>query len=193
MKLIALTGGIGSGKSTVLNEFKKLGAEVMSCDEISHRIMLRGGSAYTEVTDKFGSTILNEDKEIDRKRLAAIVFSDNEKLELLNRITHRLIYAEIDKQIKESSAAVVCVEIPLLFTTVSPLEIDLKIAVVASEDIRIKRVMERDGMSADEVRARMAKQLSDDEMRKKADCVIENNGDMETLCSAVKEIYYSMI
>ena len=193
MKLIALTGGIGSGKSTVLNEFKRLGAEVISCDEISHRIMLRGGSAYTEVTDKFGSIILNEDKEIDRKRLAAIVFSDNEKLELLNSITHRLIYAEIEKQIIKSLAAVVCVEIPLLFTTVSPLKIDLKIAVIAEEDIRIKRVMERDGVSADEVKARMEKQLSDDEMRKRADCVIENNGDADALYSAVKDIYYSII
>lgn len=189
MKLIALTGGIGSGKSTVLNEFKKLGAFIISCDEISHRIMLPGGSAYREVREAFGDVILTANGEIDRKKLASIVFSDNKKLEIINGITHRLIYSEIKKQTENVTAAVICVEIPLLFTTECPLDIDYRIAVIADDDIRIERVIKRDNVSCEDVKVRMEKQLSNDEMSKKADFVIENNGDMKALKERTEYIY----
>ena len=115
MKIIAVTGGIGSGKSTVSAEFAALGAKVISADAVSHEIMLPGGSAYEAVVELFGSEILNTNGEIERAQLADIVFSDAEKLNSLNSVTHRLIYEEIQRRIDSSAASTVCLEIPLLF------------------------------------------------------------------------------
>ena len=189
MKVIGLTGGIGSGKSTVLCEFRNLGADIISCDEISHRIMKRGESAYNEVVAEFGNGILNAENEIDRRKLASIVFADGKKLEVLNGITHRLIYEDIKRQISESGAELVCVEIPLLFNSECPLELAAKIAVLADKEVRISRVMKRDNSTRDEVEARIRKQLSDSEMREKADYIIENNDNIDYLQHQVEKIY----
>ena len=192
MKIIALTGGIGSGKSSALLEFQKLGAEIIDSDKISHMLMMRGKAAYNEVVAEFGREILSENGEIDRKRLAEIVFSDEKKLKRLNEITHTLIYNEIKRRISESDADVVCIEIPLLFSSENPLDLDMKIAVVANRETRISRVISRDGCERQQAEARMNRQLSDDEMRRLADCVIENNGDIKALEKRVCEIYKSL-
>lgn len=193
MKVIALTGGIGSGKSTVAAEFAKLGAEVIDSDKISYEIMLPEGSAYTEVVETFGGEILLDDEKINRKHLADIVFADNIKLKMLTDITHRLIYEEIQRRIDMSGAEVVCLEIPLLFTSECPVDINLKIAVVASCDIRLKRVVERDRCTEEQAKMRMAKQLSDEEMIRLSDCYIENSGDLEYLKEQVKIVYNKII
>ncbi len=193
MKVIALAGGIGSGKSTVAAEFAKLGAEVIDSDKISYEIMLPGGSAYTEVVETFGGEILLDDEKINRKHLADIVFADNIKLKMLTDITHRLIYEEIQRRIDMSGAEVVCLEIPLLFTSECPVDINLKIAVVASCDIRLKRVVERDRCTEEQAKMRMAKQLSDEEMIRLSDCYIENSGDLEYLKEQVKIVYNKII
>lgn len=193
MKVIALTGGIGSGKSTVLGEFKLLGAGIISCDEISHRIMLKGGSAYNEITEAFGTDILNSNGEINRKKLADIVFSDREKLEVLNEISHRLIYDEVKRMISAMDADVVCIEIPLLFSAECPIKLDLTVAVTAPVETRIDRVICRDKCTREQVLARMENQLTDEKLQKLADCVIENNGDLEGLRQRVTEIYTSLI
>ena len=192
MKTIALTGGIGSGKSSALFEFQKLGAEIIDSDKISHMLMMRGGAAYNEVVAEFGREILGGDGEIDRKKLAKIVFSDEKKLKRLNKITHTLIYKEIKRRIFESTADVVCIEIPLLFSSENPLDFDMKVAVVADRETRISRVISRDRTTREQAEARMNKQLSDDEMRRLADCVIENNGDIKALVRRVREIYKSL-
>ena len=192
MKIIAVTGGIGSGKSTVSNEFKKLGAYVVDTDAISHEIMMRGYSAYDMVVAEFGNGILSDDLEIDRKRLADIVFNDKNKLETLNSIMHKEIYAELQRRIEASDSDIVCAEIPLLFTAKCPIEIDVKVVVSASDDVRIRRVMLRDNCSADKVKERMANQLSDSEMCKLADVVIVNNGDIDLVREQVKAVFDSL-
>lgn len=192
MKTIALTGGIGSGKSSALREFQKLGAEIIDSDKISHMLMMCGKAAYNEVVAEFGREVLGENGEIDRKKLAGIVFSDEKKLKRLNEITHKLIYKEIKRKIFESNADVVCIEIPLLFTGENPLDLDMKIAVVADRETRISRVTSRDGATREQAEARMNRQLSDDEMRRLADCVIENDGDIKALERRVREIYKSL-
>jgi len=193
MKCIALTGGIGAGKSAAAAEFARLGAEVIDADKISRRIMLPGESAYNKVVAEFGSGILLQDGTINRRALGDIVFSDREKLEKLNSITHSQIYEEIKRGINMSEAEVVCVEIPLLFTTKCPVEFDMKIAVIASPETRIKRTMERDNVTLEQVEARMEKQLSDEELKVLADCVIENDGDIELLRKQVEAIYNSLL
>lgn len=192
MKVIAITGGIGAGKSTVSDEFKKLGAYVVDTDAISHKIMRRGFGAYDMVVAEFGNEILGDDSEIDRKRLADIVFNDKEKLKRLNTIMHKEIYAELQRMIDASDADVVCAEIPLLFTAKCPIKIDVRAVVSASDDVRIKRVMARDNCSAEKVKERMANQLSDSEMCSLADVVIVNNGDMDLVEKQVKAVYDSM-
>lgn len=189
MKVIALTGGIGSGKSTVAAEFERLGADVIDSDKISYEIMLPGGSAYNEVVETFGKEILHSDGTIDRKHLGDIVFLNNEKLKTLTDITHRLIYKEMQRRMNLSESEVVCLEIPLLFTSKCPIDIMLKIVVTAPRDMRIKRVIRRDRCTREQVEARMAKQLSDDEMIRLADCVIENDGDIEYVRGQVLCIY----
>lgn len=193
MKVIAITGGIGSGKSVCLREFERLGAHIISCDEISHRIMMRGGSAYEEVLERFGNEILGKDNEIDRAALAEIVFSDRNKLEELNSITHRLIFEEINKNINETAAGIICIEIPLLFTIESPIDIDFKIAVIAPRETRINRAMVRDGASREKIEARIKNQITDEEMQRLADYVIENDGNFDTLSKRVEKIFEEIV
>ncbi len=189
MIVIALTGGIGSGKSTVAAEFKKLGADVIDSDKISHEIMQKGCSAYNEVVYAFGSSILKNDGTIDRKHLGDIVFSDSKKLKVLTDITHRLIYKEIQRRIDLSESEIICLEIPLLFTSECPIDIMCKIVVTSPRDLRTERVIKRDGCTKEQVEARMAKQLSDEEMIRLADCHIENTGDTEYIKEQVLCIY----
>lgn len=192
MKIIAVTGGIGSGKSTVSAEFAALGAEVISADAVSHEIMLPGKNAYEAVVKLFGREILDSNDEIDRVRLADIVFSDAEKLNSLNSVTHRLIYEEIQRRIDSSEASTVCLEIPLLFSAKCPISIDASIAVTADKEIRLERVIVRDGCTAEQALARMAKQLPDEYLAAHADFVIENNGDIEALKIKTAEIWQSL-
>lgn len=192
MKVIAVTGGIGSGKSTVTNEFTRLGARTISADSVAHENMARGGCAYDEIVGAFGSGIVGESGEINRARLADIVFSDDKKLALLNSITHRRVYDSIKRKIAAARAdgvRLVCVEIPLLFSAECPMDIDLSIAVVADTDIRIKRTTERDNCTAEQARARIGKQISDARLRELADVTIENNGDLDDLYQKVKAIF----
>lgn len=193
MKLIVVTGGIGAGKSFVSKEFKRLGAYILDADKVSHEIMMPGGSAYNEVIKEFGEKILFPDKSINRKMLGNIVFADNDKLNKLNKIMHFRIYSEIEKRIEQSNAEVVCLEIPLFFTTQCPLEIDMKIAVIAPIEVKTARVMERDGASREQVISRMNKQLSNEEFSALADVVINNDGDEESLALQVAEIYNKLL
>ena len=189
MKVIAVTGGIGSGKSVVSGVFGELGANVIDSDVVAHEIMEKGNAAYNETAEHFGHKILKGNGEIDRKALADIVFNDKAELSVLNEITHKHIYSEIKRRLTD---CVNCVEIPLLFSAKCPLKIDLSVAVIADVDTRIKRITNRDGCSEDDALARIKNQLSDDEFRKMADCIIENNGDIEAVKQRVKEIFSSI-
>lgn len=193
MKLIAVTGGIGAGKSRATREFSKLGADIISADKISHEVMKKYGLAYNETVNFFGRDILLENGEINRAALGKIVFSNSEKLKKLNDITHKHIFAGINDAIKKSKADVVCVEVPLLFTSKCPIDFDLTIAVIADDDIRVKRVMNRDNCTEEEARMRMAKQLGNEEYKKLADVTIENNGNKDTFRQNIVRIYNELI
>ena len=175
MKLIGITGGIGSGKTTVSGMFARLGAEVIDADEISRAVTKKGGAAYPELKEAFGKEILLPSGEIDRKALAKIVFSDKERLKRLNEITHRHIFIEMQKRMEASKAQVVVMDVPLLFSSEFPFKCDLTVGVTAALEERIKRVESRDGMARDEVLRRIENQISDEELKKKADVIIENN------------------
>lgn len=193
MKIVAVTGGIGSGKSMASREFERLGAYVIDADKISHEIMMKNGAAYNEVIEAFGNGILRTDGEIDRMALGDIVFADSKKLKRLTDITHRIIYSEIERRIEKADAEIICLEIPLLFTSECPVHIDMTVAVLADSEVRIARVMERDGCTREQVEARMKKQLSDEEMCRRADCTVENSHGIEELRAQVKKIFKTLI
>lgn len=175
MKIIGITGGIGAGKSTVSEEFKKYGACIIDADKISHQVTAKNGSAYAEIVENFGTDVLKSDGEIDRKKLAGIVFSDQNELEKLNYITHKHIFEKMREEIASSDRELIILDVPLLFSADFDIKCDYKIAVVANLQERIKRVMFRDGISRDDVLKRIDAQLSDEEMREKADMCIEND------------------
>ena len=116
MKIIGITGGIGAGKSTVCEEFKKYGACIIDADKISHQVTAKNGSAYAEIVENFGTDVLKSDGEIDREKLAGIVFSDQNELEKLNYITHKHIFEKMREEIASSDSELIILDVPLLFS-----------------------------------------------------------------------------
>lgn len=197
IKIIGLTGGIGSGKSTVANLFEDMGAYVIDADKIAHDIMDPGMSAYNEVLDAFGYEILNPDKSINRKSLAKIVFNDKSALEQLNSITHKYIFAEIENKInyciKKHEHEIIILDVPLLFNSDFPFSCDRTIAVVADKAVRIKRTVNRDDCTAAQVEERMKNQLSDERLTELADYIINNSSDLTALHDRVNSVYNDII
>lgn len=189
MKQIGITGGIGSGKSKACSCFARLGAEIIDADKISHGILEPSGNAFAATISAFGQGILNPDGTVDRKKLGEIVFSDSEKLKQLNQITHPAIFDEMKRRIAISTADLICLDVPLLFSSDFPFVCDATVAVIADFDIRIQRILKRDGCTEAEAKRRIAAQLSDDILIEKSDYVLYNNGTKEELAAQVKRLY----
>lgn len=187
MRIIGVTGGIGAGKSTVSKMFSQLGADIVDADEIARAVTKKEGRAFSEIISFFGKEILSESGEIDRKKLAGIVFSDKEKLVALNEITHKYVFIEMEEQIKNSKKDVVILDVPLLFSSDFKLSYDFSVGVVAKIEERIKRVKQRDGLSEEEILMRIENQISDRELEEKADFIVENN-DYNKALKSVEQI-----
>ena len=187
--IIGITGGIGTGKTTVLEMFKtEFDAEVIEADHIGHVITEPGASAYRPVVDAFGETILNHtDMTIDRKRLGDIVFSDKEKLKLLNSITHPFIQQEIEKIISMSTKKLLILEAAILTETTLKDICDEIWYIYSDESIRIERLAKYRGMSEEKARSIIANQPLDNEFRKCCHVEINNSGDRENTLMQIKE------
>ncbi len=181
MKIIGITGGTGAGKSELSAKLGQLGATVVDSDLISHRISKKGGAAFDEIVTSFGTDILDKTGEIDRKRLGKIVFENPDKLELLEKITHKHIFERMQQEIEACDTDAVVLDVPLLFQGNFPIKCDLTVAVIADEETRIKRIMNRDGITKDAAVARIKNQLSNDEYKALADVCFENNGGPEEI------------
>ncbi|HIV86333.1 MAG TPA: dephospho-CoA kinase [Candidatus Monoglobus merdigallinarum] len=194
MIIIGLTGSIGAGKSAVSGIFKSLGAYIIDADKIAHEVTEKGEKAYSEIVEYFGTGILSSDGSIDRKRLGSVVFGDKAKLKMLNSITHKYIFEEIEKRIGEYTGDVAVLDVPLLFNDDFSIGYDVSVAVLADDDVRIKRVEARDGLSREQVIARMNSQKSQAELAERADYVIENSLDgLGSLREKVKKLYKRII
>ena len=179
--VIGVTGPIGSGKSTVLRILEELGAEVIDADKVAHEVMEPGGRAYDAVVAEFGREILLPDGRIDRKRLAQVVFNEPEALKRLEAIVHPAVFEEIKRRVAASERPIVALEaIKLLEAGLSITICDEIWVVVVDEDVQMQRLRQR-GMSEEEARRRLAAQLPRSEYERRADVVIENNGDMDAL------------
>lgn len=188
MVLVGLTGGIGSGKSTVAAMLRDRGAVVVDADVVAHQVMEPGGEAYRAVVDRFGAEVVAPDGAIDRPRLAAVVFADPAALADLNAIVHpavRDVMAE-RAQAEASTEHVVVLEIPLLVESGAARPGMAGVMVVdCPVDIAVGRVMEQRGMEEAAVRARIAAQATREERLAAADVVIDNSGAPEDLAAEV--------
>jgi dephospho-CoA kinase len=188
MKVIGLTGGIGSGKSLVANYFFSLGAQVIDADQLARQAIERGSTGFDEVLSAFGDSIL-KDGDIDRRKLGEIVFSDPDKRKLLESIVHPIVQkglAEAKENLSEDEILVY--EIPLLVETKAMDKFDAIITVEAPLDERIKRLINR-GLLHSEIEKRIANQVSPDERKAVANFVIENDGSEDELLRKVENIW----
>jgi dephospho-CoA kinase len=190
LKVIGVTGGIGSGKTTVSNILSSLGAKVIEADKISRDIMRKGHRVFDEIVDYFGEDILDEKGELVRRKIADIAFNSEEKLKALNDITHKYISIEIKNEIKKCNnedTVVVDAAIPLEngFIDVS----DEIWFVTADRDIRIDRVMERNNLTYSKVMDIIKIQPDDDYYISISDIIIYNNGNYKELEEKVKKAY----
>jgi len=183
--VVGLTGPIGAGKTTVAAILRELGARVLDADAIAKDEQLRGTTGYSAIVQQFGTTVLGEDKEIDRRSLAAVVFADPRRLEQLERILHpRVISRILEARKMLPGDQVLVVEAIKLIETSLRSACDRVWVVIAPRDQLGSRLAAR-GMDEAAVTARLMSQASVEDFRRAADVVIENDGDRDALRAAV--------
>ena len=191
MKVIGITGGIGAGKSTVLQILKEeWDACVIEADKVGHQVMEPGGCCYDEVIRLFGTGIIKNDKTIDRKRVSDVVFQEAGKREALNEVIHPAVKKEIRERLrqeKERGRKLSVVEAALLLEDHYEEICDEIWAVCTDKEIRIRRLMESRGYSREKCESIMAAQQTDEYYLERADFVISNNGGPEFIRQAVAE------
>jgi dephospho-CoA kinase len=190
MLIVGLTGGIGAGKSTVANMFAQLGALTIDADQLARDAIEPGTSGFDEVVSEFSSKVV-KNGEIDRKKLASIVFKDSDKRKKLEAIVHPRVQEALTNKIKALSPGDVLVyEIPLLVETGAADKFDYIITVEADIENRLDRLFER-GMDEDEAERRIAAQASQEQREAVADRVIINDGDRAELFAECARIWES--
>lgn len=184
-QLIGLTGGIGSGKSTVSARLAELGAHVLDADAISRTLLDPGEACYGAVLHEFGDAILNADQTICRAALASLVFTDPDKRRMLESIVHPEVLKRLTEQAhrfaKEHPMTPVVMDIPLLFECGLERGLDETVLVYAADAVRMARVVARDQCTSEHARLRMAAQMPQEQKRMLADTIFDNSGTREQL------------
>lgn len=201
MELVGLTGGIGSGKSTVSDYLISKGFHVLDADKIAREIVLPGSEMLIRLTSVFGGEILLEDGNLDRKKLGEIIFSDSEKKKTLDGLMHtrilELIHEEILRIREEAEQVavpaegaepgniaknkVIFIDAPLLFETGLDTSVSEVWVIDVDDETRIKRIMERDGLKREDILKRISTQMARSEKQQRADVILDNTGDQEAL------------
>ena len=194
---LAITGGIGSGKNTIGEQFAKLGAKIIDSDAIVHYLYESDDSLRRELITAFGPSIMNDEGGIDRQKLALQVFDCDKSRERLNNIVHPKVRTEIQKQIdvysNKQDIHFVVVLVPLLIEAKMMNDFDKVVLVIADENIRIDRVKQRSGLTEKEIKARMHAQLPDQEKKRFAHFVVDNNGTLKDTEKQIELIYNNVI
>ena len=196
MKVIGLTGGIGSGKSTVSQYLAELGAPIVDADKVGHEALKRS-DVKQEIVVSFGREVLGPDGEIDRKKLGPVVFGNPEALAKLNNIMHkrmRLMMEDRIAQYRREGAAVVVLEAAVLLETDADWDrlVDEIWVTVSPEATVIKRMKEQRGMTEEQTMARIGAQMSNEEKMKHASMVINNDGSLEEMKREVKKLWQKL-
>jgi dephospho-CoA kinase len=197
MLTIGLTGGIGSGKSTVTALLAELGAPIIDADKVGHAIYAPGGPAYADMIAAFGDQILAPDRTIDRKKLGPIVFADPEALKRLNSIVHPKMFTRMREMVDEKRAAgerkpIVIEAAILIEANWQPLFNEIWL-VVTSHDHVLARIERDRGMAREQIEARIRAQLPDDQRREHATTVITNDGTIDALRMTVTDLWNGAI
>ena len=201
MFVIGLTGGIGTGKTEVTKIVRSLGAEVIGADEMAHHTYSRGSDGWTEVVAEFGEGVLAPDGEVDRSKLGAIVFQDDEARKRLNAIVHPRVRTLMEARIRELEAAgteAVLAEVPLLIEARRQEAkwmsmIDETWVTDAPEGQVLERLRRRDGLDDQRIEDRVRSQIGRSERRAHADIVIDNSGSLEELAGTVKRLWHQRL
>jgi dephospho-CoA kinase len=189
--VIGLTGGIGTGKSSALNVFEKLGAATISLDQIAKEQAKPGREGYKSIVKNFGTCILNEDRSINRALLGRVIFSDKRARLGLERATHPLILKEMRELIGRLKGVVI-VDVPLLFEKKLEKNFDATILISCMPKTQLQRIERRDGMELPQARLRVKAQLPLAQKRKLADVTIHNDKDIATLEKKITEYYQGL-
>lgn len=179
--ILGITGGTGTGKTSVCQFFKKHGFIVIDSDIVAREVCRRGTDCLGEIADTFGSDILDSEGNLKRRELGRIVFSDEKKLKILNRITHKYIARSIKKTIEENEGKNILIDAPLLIESGLDTVCTKTLCVLADRDTRLERIMHRDCLSTEDAKARIASQPDDDFYISHCDLVIYNNGELDSL------------
>ena len=190
MLKIGLTGGIGSGKSTVTKIFSNLGITIIDADIIAHQLTQSESDSFKEIKQLFGDDFITHDGELDRKKIAQKVFSKPSTKTALERILHPKIKQQILQEIKEShSSHYIILAIPLLMESDFTDLVDRTLVIDSNDDIRIKRIQQRDTRSEKQIRDIMANQIDRKHRLQRADDILNNNGNLDDLNSAVSHLH----
>ncbi len=192
MIVIGLTGGIGTGKSEVARIFQELGAVLINADQIGHQAYNPHSEIWQEVVKAFGEEILQPSGEIDRKKLGSIVFADPDQLTRLNQIMHPRMARMVARQVQElgeQGADVVVVEAALLFEAGWDSLVGEVWSTESPEDLVIKRLQSRSGLSQEEAKKRIDSQMSAEERKSRSQVVVDNSGDLVDLEKVVRSIW----
>lgn len=194
---VGVTGGIGSGKSSVCKFFEKLGVKILYADNIARELTESHEGIKKQIRKIFGSEVFSHDGQLNRKKLADLVFSNQKLKEQLNAIVHPYVFKVIEKEIRKveqtKSSPFVIHEAALIYESGADEDLDYVIVVDADEDTRIQRVMKRDNVTREKVLQRINSQMPVEEKRTRADFVVKNNGDIKSLERKVKFLYYLLL
>ena len=191
MKVIGLCGGSGSGKGTVSGLLLEYGIPSIDTDRVYREMTESDSPCMAALVDEFGSVIRQNDGGLDRVKLASVVFCNPERLKTLNHITHRFILDETRRRLAEYHAQgydCAFVDAPALFESGFDKECDAVVCVIADTDVRVERIIKRDGISRDAALKRIGSQISNEELIRRSDYVIYNNGDLSDLRVRVSEL-----
>ena len=191
MKLVGLTGGIASGKSTVAKILKDLGAAIVDADALSREVVSPGHDGWNEIVDTFGREVLQADRTLDRQKLRTLIFNNPEARKKLEAIIHPRVRALAETRIREHGAAgfaIVVYEVPLLFEGNLQQWLRPVILVACDVNIQRQRLQQRDGLDAAAAQKHIDAQMSLEEKRKLSDYVIENDGSLADLENQVRTV-----
>ncbi|MCQ9350936.1 dephospho-CoA kinase [Corynebacterium sp. 5QC2CO] len=193
MLKVGLTGGMGSGKSTVARRFAELGAVIIDADQIAREVVEPGEPALAELAEAFGEGILLDDGSLNRGELAKRAFVSAEKTELLNSITHPRIEQRTEEQFNAAGDAIIVFDSPLLIEMGQSEAQDLVVVVHTPVEVRLDRLVESRGVDREDAKQRIAKQISDDKRLQFADVVMENSVTEDDLVRQVDRIWERII
>ncbi len=186
--IIGLTGGIGSGKSTAASYFQNLGIPVLDADAYAREALDPGTECYLKTVECFGNEYLKEDGTIDRKHLAETVFKDDRRRRELNGIIHPYVLDRMKDQTRQIGSSLVIWEVPLLFESGFDHYCDTTVAVLCREDLRIRRICERDGISWEQAMDRIRAQIPDEKRAVLADEILLNEKTEQELMHQVAQL-----